>query len=433
MKLSRLLPCLALVAQLVWAAPPIAHWQTPSGVRVLFVESHELPLLDVQVDFPAGSAYDPPGKAGLAALTHALLDLGVRGSDETQIANRLADVGAQLSGSVEIDRASLKLRTLSAPDQRLAALEVLRSVLVSPHFPPTVFAREQARTVAALKDDLTRPETIASQAFWRALYPDHPYGRQASPASVMALKRADALAFYRQHYAARRATLTIVGDLSREQAEALAQRLTRNLPAGGGAPALAAPSAPTASELRIAHPAAQAHLLIGLPALARGDPDDFALQVGNYTLGAGGFVSRLMKAVREQRGLAYSVHSEFSPLAQPGPFEIALQTRGDQADAALQVVREVLAGFLADGPSDDELRAAKRYLVGSFPLRVDSNRKILENVAVIGFYGLPLDYLERYGETVEQVTAAQVKAALARHVQPQQMVTVVVGGKPGAQ
>jgi len=431
MKLFKLLAglCLCLAGQVVEAGPKIENWVAPSGARVFFVENHTLPILDVEIDFAAGTAYDPPAKAGAASLTRGLLDLGVEGLDETQIASRLADLGAQLSGGIDMDRASISLRTLSAPDKRVPALDILRAVLVSPRFPAEVFERERARTVAALKDALTRPETIASQAFWRAMYPGHPYGRQSTPESVSALARDELPAFYRMHYTAQRATLAIVGDLSRADAEALAQQLTSALPSGAGTAPLAVPQLPVAAEQRIAHPAAQAHLLIGLPAVKRGDPDFFPLLVGNYSLGGGGFVSRLMKEVRDRRGLAYSVYSYFLPLAQPGPFQIGLQTKKAQANDALKLTRDVLAGFLAEGPSASELKAAKQNLVGSFPLRLDSNKKILENVAVIGFYGLPLDYLDRYAENIEKVTVAEIKAAFSRHVQPGHLVTVVVAGE----
>jgi zinc protease len=153
------------------------------------------------------------------------------------------------------------------------------------------------------------------------------------------------------------------------------------------------------------------------------------LQVGNYTLGGGGFVSRLMQEVREKRGFAYSVYSAFLPLAQTGPFQIGLQTRKEQSDEALSVARDVLTRFLAEGPDEAELLAAKQYLAGSFPLRLDSNSKLLDNVAVIGFYGLPLDYLDTYVGQIEKVTVADIRAAFARHVRPENLVTVVVGGK----
>ncbi|MEO8411086.1 MAG: insulinase family protein, partial [Propionivibrio sp.] len=217
------------VARSAYAAPIIEHWVAPSGARVFLVENHDLPMLDVQVDFAAGTAYDPPDKPGLAALTGALLDLGLPDLDETQIAGRLADLGAQLSGGVDMDRASLRLRTLSADEQRVPAFDLLRAILAGPTFPSAVLAREQARTVAALKEALTQPAPIASRAFWSALYPQHAYGRQATPESVSQLQRDDLVEFHRRHYTAAQAAVTFVGDVSRAQAEALADELTAAL------------------------------------------------------------------------------------------------------------------------------------------------------------------------------------------------------------
>lgn len=421
--------CVVLASQWAVAGPKIEHWVAPSGARVFFVENHALPMLDVQVDFAAGASRDPEAKPGLASLTHALLDMGVEGMDENRIASRLADVGAQISGGVDKDRASVSLRTLSMRDKRDVALDIFRSVLSTPMFPEDVFAREKARRVASLRESLTRPDTIASRAFWDAVYPAHAYGRSATPESIEAIRRDDLEAFYRDHYGASGAVVTIVGDLSRSEAEFVALNLTAKLPGGSSKPSADAPRLPSAGEQRIPHPAAQAHVLIGMPALKRGDPDFFALQVGNYTLGGGGFVSRLMQEVREKRGFAYSVYSYFMPMAQPGPFQIGLQTKKEQAGEALKVTRDVLTTFLAEGPSDAELQAAKQNIAGSFPLRLDSNRKILDNVAVIAFYGLPLDYLDRYIENVEKVTAADVRAAFSRHVRLENLVTVVVGGE----
>ncbi len=421
-----------LLSRWAGATPKIEHWLAPSGARVFFVENHDLPMLDVQIDFAAGSVRDPGGKSGVAALTSGMIDLGASDLDEREIASRLADIGAVLSGSADIERASLHLRTLSVDDKRLPALALMRSVLVAPQFPAEVLAREKARTIAGLKESAIRPEVIAARTFWRLLYPGHPYGRDVTPESVASIGRDDLVEFHRQHYTAANASVTLVGDLSRAQAQALAEELTAELPAGGAATPGAPPVVPSTTpvEERVAHSAAQAHVLIGLPALKRGDPDFFALAVGNYTLGSGGFVSRLMREVREKRGLAYSVGSHFMPLAQSGPFEIRLQTKKAQADEALGVVRVVLQRFIADGPSVTELRAAKQNLVGSFPLRLDSNGKILDNVALIGFYGLPLDYLDRYAENVEKVSAADVRAAFTRHVASERMVTVVVGVEP---
>ena len=419
---------LLLATPLTHAAVKIEHWVAPSGARVYFVETRTLPIIDVQVDFAAGAARDPVDRAGLAQLTRGLMDLGAGDMDESAIAERLADLGARLGGGADTDRASVSLRTLADADKRAAAFEIMRQVIAEPRFPDEVFERERARTLAALREALTRPETIASRAFWSGLYGTHPYGSQPTAESLSAISVEDLRSFHATHYVARAAAVTIVGALSRREAEALAQQLTAALPAGEKLPATAEVSLPKFAEVHLPHPAAQAHIHLGLPALKRGDPDFYALIVGNYTLGGGGFVSRLMKEVRDKRGFAYSVYSYFAPMQVAGPFQIGLQTKRAQAGDALKVTREVLQQFLAEGPSEAELAAAKANIVGSFPLRLDSNRKILDNVATIGFFSMPLDYLDTYAEKVRQVTAADVRAAFARHVRPENLVTVVVAG-----
>lgn len=415
-----------LVTQVALAGVKIEHWVSPSGARVYFVESRVLPMLDVQVDFAAGSMFDPEGKSGLAALTRAGLDLGAGKLDETAIAEQMADIGANLGGGADTDRASIALRTLSAKDKREPALDILRSILQSPRFDPAIFEREKARTIASLKEALTRPDSIAGKAFWAAMYPNHPYGKQASPESVATLNRDDLAAFHARYYTAANASITLVGDLSRSDAERIAESLSAGLPKGGAATLPAAPLAPKGGLTKLPHPASQAHIYIGLPAIERGNPDYFPLLVGNYTLGGGGFVSRLMKEVRDQRGYAYSVYSYFAPLKQRGPFQIGLQTKRSQAQDAIKVARDVLDGFLKDGPSPDELAAAKANLTGSFPLRLDSNKKLLDNAAAIGFYGLPLDYLDQYQAKVQAVTADEIRQAFARHVRPAELITVTV-------
>jgi zinc protease len=426
--MKRLLTAAALLlaAQAALAGVKIEHWTSPSGARVYFVETRALPILDVQVDFAAGSMFDPPGKMGTAALTRATLGLGAGKLDETAIAEQLADIGANLGGGGDTDRASIALRTLSAADKREPALDLLRTVLHAPRFDAAIFEREKARTIAGLKEALTQPAAIGGKAFWAALYPDHPYGRQASPESVAALTRDDLATFHARYYTPANASITLVGDLSRGEAERVAESIARGLARGAAAIPPAAPTQAPGSTVKLAHPASQAHILIGLPAIERGNPDFFPLLVGNYTLGGGGFVSRLMKEVRDKRGYAYSVYSYFSPLRQAGPFQIGLQTKRSQAADAIKVAREVLEVFVGEGPTAEELAAAQANLTGSFPLRLDSNKKILDNVAVIGFYGLPLDYLDHFQDKVRTVTAEQVKAAFARHVRPADLITVMV-------
>lgn len=411
---------------------PIQDWKTASGARVLFVENHDLPMLDVSVDFPAGSGYDSKEKSGRAAFTQQLLKLGAGGLNENQISQRIADVGARLGGRFDSDRAGVYLRTLSSVDERDRALDVMAKVLQQPQFPEDVLVRERARTIAGLKEADTKPDTLANRAFGRMVYRGHPYGLRASGEveTLTTLTRADLVDFYQRHYAAEHAVVAIMGDVSRSDAERIAERLTAGLPRGGSGE-LALPqvqSLERPATTVLPHPASQAHILIGAPGIRRGDPDYFALFVGNYILGGGGFVSRLTDEVRQKRGLAYSVYSYFAPLMREGPFQIGLQTRGDQAQAALGVVMETLKAFVAKGPTEQELAAAKNNLVGGFPMRIDSNRKIHEYLATIGFYGLPLTYLDDFVANIQKVTAADIRTAFAKHVDPDRLVTVVVGG-----
>ncbi len=413
-------------AQAALAGVKIENWVTTGGARVFFVESRVLPILDVQVDFAAGSMFDPPGKSGTAALTRSVLGLGAGKLDETAIAEQMADIGATLGGGADTDRASVAVRTLAAAEKRDAALDVLRTVLQAPRFEAAIFEREKARTVAGLKEAMTRPDSIAGKAFWAAMYPEHPYGRTATPESVTALTRDDLVAYHARYYTAANASITLVGDIGRGEAERIAEAIATGLPKGAPATLPPAPTVAPGKAVKLEHPASQAHIHIGMPAIERGNPDFFPLIVGNYTLGGGGFVSRLMKEVRDKRGYAYGVSSYFNPLRQAGPFQIGLQTKRVQAKDAIALSRDVLDGFLKDGPSAEELAAAKANLTGSFPLRLDSNKKILDNVAVIGFYGLPLDWLDNYQQKVRAVTVDDVQRAFSRYVRPADLMTVTV-------
>ncbi len=422
-----LLAVLAMtVALAAEAGVKIQHWVAPSGARVYFVETHDLPILDIDVSFAAGGVYVPAGKTGLAGLTQGLLGAGAGDLDEEAISERESDIAARLGGSSDSDRASLTLRTLSYPKEREAALDLLRLVMTRPTFPEAVLAREKARTVAAIQEADTKPDAIAAKRFAAAIYPGHPYGLSATVESVGGITRDDLVAFHRDHYAAGRAAVSIIGDITRAEAEHIAQSLTESLPAGVPETPLPAVTLPKAETIKVAHPATQSHIHVGLPAVKRGDPDYFALLVGNYTLGGGGFVSRLMKEVREKRGYAYSVYSYFAPKRIEGPFEIGLQTRREQAADALKVASEVLAGFLKDGPTAAELAAAKKNLIDGFGLRIDSNAKLLGYLSTIGFFNLPLTYLDDFPARVAAVTAKDVREAFARHVKPEHLVTVIV-------
>lgn len=434
--LWRLLRAVLVLGSGLFAMPalavlPIESWTTASGTRVLFVRADAIPMLDLQIDFDAGGRLVAPERLGLASMVNAMLAKGAGELDEAAIAEGFALTGAGRGGGAGDDSASVSLRSLTSEPQLSRAVELLALLLAKPTFPQPVLEREKARVIASLRESATRPETLVRRNFGALLYGDHPYGRHADPETVAAIGRDDLVRFHAAHYSARRAVISMIGAITRERAAAIAEELTRGLPAGTDSPPLAPlPGAPGRAERRIEHPASQSHVLVGQRGIARGDPDFFALTVGNYVLGGGGFVSRLYGEVREKRGLVYSVSSYFSPQIQPGPFVIGLQTRKDQADQALGVVREVLERFVREGPTAEELAAAKSNLIGGFALRIDSNGKILAQLSAIGFYGLPLDWLERWTDRVAAVTLNDVRAAFERHIRPDAMVTVVVGAPP---
>lgn len=415
---------------------PIQSWKTSAGSQVLFVESRGLPMIDVSVEFPAGFGHDTAATSGRAAITHHLRRLGAGGLAENAISERIADVGAQLGGRFDSDRAGSHLRTLSSRQERDQALDILARVLQSPEFPQQALERERARMIAGLREADTKPDTLASRTFHRLVYRDHPYGLRGAGEvdTLVKLTRQDLMDFFRRHYVAEHAVVAIMGDVSRDEAQQIAERLTQGLPrATGEAPAVpAVGSLERAASRVLAHPASQAHILIGAPGIQRGDPDFFSLFVGNYVLGGGGFSSRLNDEVRQKRGLAYSVYSYFEPLLHGGMFQIGLQTQNDQAKTALAVVTDTLRTFLEHGPTEQELAEARSNIIGSFPLRIDSNRKIHDYLAMIGFYRLPLTYLDDFVKNVEKVTVADVRAAFGRHLHVERLVTVMVGNGLGA-
>jgi zinc protease len=432
----------------------IEHWTQTSGVEVFLAQSHVIPMLDVQIDFDAGSRRDPPAQAGLASVTASMSGMGVVGNlarqegalDENALGEAWADLGASFGAHISVDRMSFALRSLTYPDLLGKAVQLAARQLAEPAFPADIWQRERETLSASIKEANTRPATLAGRAFAQAVYGSHPYGFEMTQESLKRISVVDMANLYRQLIRPCRAKVTVVGAVSRAQADALvtqlfarlgmesAQSLTETGHRGDFGVCQALPVVPEVAALnkpieqRIAFDSAQAHVLIGQPGHKRDDPDYFALLVGNYILGGGGFVSRLTNEVREKRGLSYSVYSYFSPGLHTGAFTIGLQTRADQTEQALQVTREVLNNFVATGPNEVELQAAKDNLVGGFALRIDSNRKLLDNLANMAWNKLPLNYLETWTQQVEKVTVTDIKAAFQRKLQPEKMATVILGG-----
>lgn len=411
------------------AAPDIQHWETDKGVSVYFVEAHEIPMLTVKVLFDAGSSRDE-GKAGMAKLTSALLAEGAGGLSADQISRNFEDLGANFGSGAGRDYAFVSLQSLNDSPQLDKAAENLRRVMSRPDFPAVALERERSRTLTGLKQKQQSPGDLAEDAFYTAVYGEHPYAHppEGTEGSVKAITRKDIRDFYRNYYTARNAVVALVGDLDRSRAERFVNALFSDLPEGARAHVLPdVPALKEARTIKVDHPSTQTHLLVGQPGIRRDDPDLFPLYVGNNVLGGGGMTSRLFEEIREKRGLTYSTYSYFLPMRQAGPFVSGLQTRNDQAEEALQLLEQQLREFVLNGPTADELKATQKYLTGGFPLRIDSNKDIVEYLAMIGFYGLPLDYLDKYTQKIMDVTVKQIQDAFQQKLSPGRMVTVLVG------
>lgn len=413
-----------------FATPEIQNWQTSKGARVFFVPSRELPMVDIQITFDAGSARDPLGKQGLAALSSSLLAEGADGLNADALSYEFERLGAVFGSDAGYDSSSVSLRSLSDTDKLRKALLNLRRILTSPEFPPMAIERQKKRFLTGIQQKKQSPATIARESFYQAVYGNHPYAqpRGGNEQSIKAISRNDIVGFHKKYYVARNAVISIVGDLDKVAAEVLAEELSSALEKGESAASLAGVK-DVEEEKTISkhHPSTQTHILLGQAGIKRGDKDYFPLYVGNHILGGSGLVSLLFKEIREKRALSYSAYSYFALMKERGPFISGLSTRADQAEEALAVLKEQLSEFARKGPTEEQLREAKKNITGGFPLKISSNSDILAYVSVIGFYNLPLDYLDTFNSNVEAVSVSSIREAFRRHIQPDRLVAVLVG------
>lgn len=409
--------------------PPIESWRTTNGVQVLFVARHELPIVDLCLDFDAGSVRDPEGLSGVAELTRSLLFTGIaRGGGrpalgEEAIEAGFDEVGAELSVDLRPTCLSIGLRTLAPAAWRDPAIDLLARGLAQPRFSPAILAREQARLAAWLAEEAGETERIAERHFAALVFAGHPLGVAPEPERLETITCADIAAFRLRHCGAQGATLTLVGDLRREQAEALAQRVVAGLPPGEAMPLSYALAAPPAQQAWLAHEASQAHLLLGAPVVPAVHAEALALSIANRALSW-----RLNEVVREQRGLAYDVASSLLA-SRYGVCRIGLKTRSDQAGMALGAVLDTVAAYARDGVDADDFERMRHESLRGYALAFDSNAKLLRQVADLAFDGLPLDTFQTWPERVARLTLDQASAAFARWLAPQRLTAVIVGGQ----
>jgi len=408
---------------------PIQYWVTVEGARVYFVALHQLPIVDIQILYPAGSSRDG-ANFGVALLTNKLLNDGAADYNADQLAQGFANVGAIFNNTCIRDTALISLRSLSDSKILATATHYLLQIINKPTFPAAAFLREQKNTLTAIEQQLQSPAAIANNAFFELLYHDHPYGHPVlgTQVTVSKLTRDEVVQFYKQFYVVNNAAIVLVGDLSRQTAEQLAAQLSAAMPKGAIVKPLplAKPSRQANTKI-IPFPSEQTHILMGQVGITRDNPEYYKWYMGNQVLGGQSFASKLFENVREKHGFAYAVYSNILPMLSGGPFSIGLQTRTDQAQAALAISLQTLQDFIVNGPSTQQLQLVQKNLAGSLPLTVDSNAAITSMVGNIAFSHLPLDYLDTFVTKTATVTSGQVKQAFERLLNIKQLVIVMVG------
>ena len=411
------------------AAPKIEHWLTDNGTRVYFIETHALPVVDINMVFNAASAREPADKQGLATLTSNMLLEGSADLDSKAIAEGFEDRGAEIATSSRRDMAIVSLRSLSDREYLDPVVELLGKVIADPKFPEKNLQRERSRFLQALDHSLQKPATVAKRRLYELLYSGHPYANHPSGTheSIQSIDKTDLQRFYKQFYVASNVVIALVGDLTLAQAKELTNQLSSSLEKGKPAGDLPDVADIKGEEQRIEFPSTQTHIMTTYLGVKRDDPRNLALRVGNYSLGGGGFQSRLMDEIRDQRGLSYGAYSYFHPMQQTGTFTAALATKNEKLEEALTVSKQVIDDFLKTGPTEKELVLAKKNITGGFPLTIDSNRKLVGTLAAIGFYSLPLDYLDTYIDRVNALDRKTVTDAMQAVLGSKNRVTVIVG------
>ncbi len=430
--LGTLVALLGLPVGLGWA--PAAElkpvrFTTPNGLTVLVLEQHSLPIVQLQALVKAGSAHDPEGKAGLANLVAALLDEGTATRSAKQIAEQIEFVGGTLAAKAGEDFTTASARVLHK-DVELG-FELLADILLHPTFPAAELERVRSQILGEILSEQDDPGAVASKAFNQLVFDGHPYRwpTNGTEQTVPTLTRADVQAFYAREYLPNQTILTIVGDLTVERARALVDKYFGEWKRGEPPARAAVQPAPLDKPIikLIPKDLTQATIVVGHLGISRTNPDYYPIVVMNYILGGGGFSSRLMDSIRDNQGLTYGVGSHFDANLMPGAFLVSLQTRNEMANQAIAGVLAEIKGMQERPVTDEELADAKAYLVGSFPLRLDTTAKLADVLSQVEFYGLGLNYFTDYPQWIERVTKEDVMRVARQYLHPDRYALVLVG------
>ena len=432
--MTRLL--LLLVFILISAAPaaatPLAHREVlPNGIVLLVAERPAVPIVAVRVFTRAGAVFDPPQREGVANLTGALLTRGTAKRTGPELDAAIEFVGGSLEAGAGREGMTASLAVLKR-DLALG-LDLLAEVVLTPAFPESEVKRRVAQIQAGIKRSEEDPGTVAGRALARLVFGSHPYGRpsEGTVESVGRLTRDDVVKFYGERVRPDTTIVAVVGAVTVEEArrEVTARFGAWPRPAAPALGVAAAAAGPPPQATVIAKDLTQATILLGRQAIRQTDPEYFPLVVASYVLG-GGSASRLYGRVRDEGGLAYSVYSYVSPSKYGSSFVVGGATRVAEVPKVIDIMRDELARMGREPVTEREVALAKDYLVGSFPLRLDTSAKVADFLVAIEEQGLGLEYADRYRENVARVTVADVQRAAASFFAPDTFNRVVVGGTP---
>jgi len=406
----------------------IEKWQTSAGLTVLFLASDALPMVDVRLVFDAGSARDPQGEAGLASMTANLVQLGAQGLDATAVAQEFETLGAQTGIASYQDMAVASLRVLSDDIYFEPSVDLFGRVVSEIEFAEDDLKRELNRQMVGIAHKAQNPNAQTKDAVFDMLYgKNHPYGHpsEGTLKSLAKINAASIIEFHSQFYVAKNAVLAVVGDIDRARVEALATRISDQLGTGEKPQPIALGANSIAkTHKHIDFPSDQTHIVLLGPGVERQNKDYFALYLTNHILGGGGFASLLNKKIRQEKAFAYSVSSGMSPMAGTGSVLVQMQTRSDQAAAAITATNLVIDALGSKGPSENEMADAKQQILSEFALRAASNSSQLGYLGSMGFYNLPLDYLSDFNGRIEAVTAEDVKQMTNRYFKDLAIITL---------
>ena len=422
--------CLALVCGPVSTEAGMTAKRTVlnNGMVLLTSEQRALPMVSIELLIDAGSRYEPADQAGLANLTSKLLIYGTKQRTAVQISDALDFIGASLEAGCGQDTTSVSLTVLKK--DLTTGLELLADVLTQSTFPQAEIDRQKQAIIASIRAAEEEPGIVAARAFAAALFPDSPYGRpvEGSEASVKALQQKSLRDFFARNYRPNRSIIAVVGDVSEQEIAKALNGALRNWAKGEPSGQELVPAKIGESKvLRLNKDLTQANIILGHNGVARGNPDYYAIQVMNYVLGGGGFSSRAMDSIRNERGLAYSVYSYFAAEKSHGAFEFIMQTKNETAVEAIRIATEEMRHVREQPVTEQELNDAKDYLIGSFPLRFDTNRKVAGFLSQVEYFKLGLDYPDHYADLIRKVTRDDVQRVAKQYLQPERLITVIVG------